>query len=128
MLRSLRDKALAINTTSFFTPTTSTSTFEPTQKKNKKNKTINNVFIDYDPNANNSSFVIKPIYDDKDTKVAFSAYAEKASFDGVYDGDDNDDQPKAVDETTQGGLGRHLGLFSTTFLMCVPASSLLSGL
>jgi hypothetical protein len=126
MLRSLLDKAFAIKTTSFFNPTTTTTSpfdSDPKEKK-KRNRTINNVFVDYDPNANNSTFVIKPIFDDADTKVAFSDYSEKAGVDNVID----DDQPKAVDETTQGGLGRHLGLFSTTFLMCVTASSLLPAL
>jgi hypothetical protein len=117
MLRSLRDKARAFNTTISSNPTS--------MNKNKHNsrKINNNAFSDYDPN-DGSTVIVKPIYPD-DTKFSTAIEASEVK-DDVDDG--LDDQPKALDDSAQSGLGRHLGLFSTTFLMCVPASPLFSAL
>lgn len=44
----------------------------------------------------------------------------KAELDAVHTIQPGD---LSLEEDTAGGLGRHLGLFSTTFLMCVVRSS-----
>lgn len=47
-------------------------------------------------------------------------HTEKAELDAVHTVQPGD---LSLEEDTAGGLGRHLGLFSTTFLMCVVRSS-----
>ena len=47
-------------------------------------------------------------------------HTENAELDAVHIVQPGD---LSLEEDTAGGLGRHLGLFSTTFLMCVVRSS-----
>jgi hypothetical protein len=119
MLRSVRGKALA-----FYTTFSSSPVSMGKKKKHNSGKNSNNAFSDYDPN-DGSTIVIKSLYPD-DTKLSSAVEASEVQ-DSVVD-DHIDDQPKALDDSAQSGLGRHLGLFSTTFLMCVPTSPVFSGL
>jgi hypothetical protein len=55
--------------------------------------------------------------DKKQLQVTVNDVASDRSS-SINGNDEKDDQPTATsDEGSQGGLGRHLGVFSTTFLM-----------